>query len=149
MKNIFKIFSLLLLFLILSNNTFSQISVASYNFNILELKGTIIKFNEQNIDVGAKFFSNMGELELPTEFDLIYNFKAKEYHRFFAGVGLYTDFKRTSNLYAIFPVGLEVFPFQNFKKVSFLFEFSLQIKGNNGNHSFRNLTGVRYTFGDK
>ena len=72
----------------------------------------------------------------------------RPYHRFSIGLGVnVAPFKEYDQFYAFtIPSSIEIYPLQNFKKLSLLFELAPEILPENG-VNLRNLWGVRYSFG--
>jgi len=136
---------LIFLFLVSSpTKLLSQISVTNYSIFIFGLNTN----QEKRISGDLKVFTYLYGSELQTELGLFYNFKPKDYHRFSIGLGvnLY-PFAGFDHIYALtIPIQLEVFPLQEFKRLSLVYELSpaLYVESNIG---IRNLFGIRYTFG--
>jgi hypothetical protein len=80
----------------------------------------------------------------------MYNFRARDYHRFSVGVGVnfspFTggDDELEMNGFS-FPCQLAVFPLQDFKQLSFVMEVAPLVHLDEW--SFRYFWGIRYTFG--
>jgi len=143
MKTITKL-SVVVLLAALSLDCWSQIGVTSYSIYSLGIN------TSQNRPVSGelKVFTNRLIEEVLMEADLFYNFKARPYHRFSVGVGLnvglFRDFDIVNAITV--PVQLEIFPLQEFKRLSLVFEltpeFIVEYDPN-----LRSLWGIRYSFG--
>ncbi|MGI6338843.1 MAG: hypothetical protein ACOXZV_05615 [Bacteroidales bacterium] len=144
MKTITKL-SVVVLLAALSFDCWSQIGVTSYSIYSLGIN------TSQNRPVSGelKIFTNRLIEEVLTEADLFYNFKARPYHRFSVGVGLnvglFRDFDIVNAITV--PFQLEIFPLQEFKRLSLVFEltpeFIIEYDSN-----LRSLWGIRYSFGE-
>lgn len=126
-------------------NAYSQLGITYYSSNAIGANLPIFKINDNQISGELRVFANR-ELEyISTEADLFYRFKQKEYHRFAMGIGLKLDpFSEGGAI--VTPVSLEFFPFQNFKKASFLFELAPEIYFED-QIRLRSMAGLRYSFG--
>ena len=129
----------------LSIEAFAQIGVTSYFFNSIGVNTSTSK----RISGELKVFANRPFEDLKLEVDGFYNFKPSPYHRFSVGLGVnVVPFLGYDQFYAFtIPVSLEVYPLQNFKRISLLAELAPEISAPEGS-SLRNLWGIRYTFGD-
>jgi len=133
--------------LLAGGNAYSQVGLTYYNTGIISVNLPVRTLNENAIAGELKIFANRAIEDVSTELDLFYRLKAREYHRFSVGVGfktdLFTDGGAGNTL--LFPMELEVFPLQEFKRLSVLFElapgyvFDDEVK-------LRSLIGLRYTF---
>jgi hypothetical protein len=137
---------LLILLITFTSQLHSQISITNYSLFTLGVNTS----QEKRVSGELKVFSTLYASELQTEFGMFLNFKARDYHRFSVGlgVGLY-PFAGFDNIYALtLPMQLEVFPLQQFKRLSLVYELSsmLVVESDIG---FRNLFGIRYTFGKR
>ena len=143
MKTITKL-SLVLLLTALSLNCWSQIGVTSYSIYSLGINTS----QNRPLSGELKVFANRSIDDILMEADLFYNFKARPYHRFSVGVGLKAGLFRDYDLVDAItvPVQLEIFPLQEFKRLSLVFElapeFIIDFDPN-----LRSLWGIRYTFG--
>ena len=137
---------LLLLFLI-TQNAYSQKGLSFYSSNAIGANLTIVKLNDKQIMGELKVFANRELENISTEIDLLYQFKQMEYHRFGMGIGLKFDpFTEGGDGAAIVtPLCLELFPFQKFKKVSFLFELTPEFFIEDRTY-LRSLVGIKYSF---
>lgn len=142
MKN----FKFLILFVLstLSIESFAQIGVTSYYIYSLGINTS----QNKRISGEIKTFANRPFEDISVEVDGFYNFKPRPYHRFSIGLGVnVTPFLGYDQFYALtIPVSLEIYPLQNFKKLSLLFELTPEILAEDG-VNLRNLWGIRYTFG--
>lgn len=130
--------------LFLSSAIFAQMGVTSYSVYAVGINTS----QDKSISGELKVFANKPIEDTDLEISCFYNFKPRQYHRFSAGVGLnFVPFEETDMLYAItIPASIEIFPLQNFKKVSLLFELAPEIFPEDG-ANLRSLWGIRYTFG--
>ncbi|MBN2616278.1 MAG: hypothetical protein JXR71_11355 [Bacteroidales bacterium] len=137
-----------LLIILIGNKAYSQVGVVYYSSNVVAVNMPILKMNENSIAGELKVFSNRQFKDVATELDLFYRFKEMKYHRFSVGLGFKTEFFTdggNGNTFLV-PVALEVFPLQNFKKLSFLFELAPEIIFDN-QARLRSLIGLKYSFG--
>lgn len=83
------------------------------------------------------------------EIDVFYNFKPGAYHRFSVGLGLNAlPFGEFDQIQALtIPAQIEIYPLQDFKKLSLLFELTPEFVVE-GDINIRSLWGIRYTFGE-
>ena len=131
--------------LTLSLESYSQMGLTSYSVYALGINTSQNKV----ISGEMKTFANRNLDDLMFEIDCFYNFKQKTYHRFSIGLGLNTSpFKGDDIVYSInLPAEIEIFPLQDFKKLSLLFELTPEwIDSENIN--IRSLWGIRYSFGE-
>ncbi len=144
MKKLMRLFAVTV-FMAMFVNSYSQIGVTSY------LNYTLGINTSQNkvISGELKTFANRTIDNLLMEVDIFYNFKPRTYHRFSVGVGLNaTPFIGGDIMNAItIPAQLEIYPLQNFKKLSFLFELTPEFVIES-DVNLRSLLGIRYTFGE-
>jgi hypothetical protein len=129
-------------------NTYSQIQVMYYSNNVVAANIGILTNNKYSIDGELKVYTNKKVIDTSTELDIFYKSKSREYHRFSVGLGFKTEFFTDGgdgNKFLV-PVKLEVFPLQDFKKLSLLFEFApvFEFEDQMG---LRSLFGISYTFG--
>lgn len=124
-------------------NTHAQLGITSYSLYALGVNTS----QSKKISGELKTFANRAVDDLLMEADLFYNFKPRPYHRFSIGVGVnVAPFRSFDQLNAItLPTQLEVFPLQNFKKLSLLYELTPEYTFEN-DLNLRHLWGVRYTF---
>lgn len=142
-KDVFLIFTTI--FLILSIKSFSQLSITTYSIYAVGINTS----QSKKISIEVKSFTNKMVEEIAFEADLFYNFRTKEHHRFSVGIGINTSpfrgFDHINSL--VVPFELEIYPFQNLKKISFLFELAPEFGIEDGT-ILRNFWGIRYTFGN-
>ena len=144
MKVIPKIFTIAILLLI-TMETYSQIGVTNYSIFACGINTS----QNHKISSELKVYSEILSSDLLLEIDFFYNFKSKEYHRFSTGIGL-RGYPGGNDIIdgLVIPVQLEVYPLQQFKQLSVIYEFSVVTDGET-DLGFRNLFGVRYTFNKK
>ena len=144
MKRILRPF-LLAVLLLIGLNTPAQIGITSYNFSTLAINTS----QNRMISGELKTFLNYYSQGIKVEVDLFYNFKAREYHRFSVGVGINGyPFEEGDIIHALtVPLQLEVYPIQDFKRISILYEFTPQIEFED-DFSILHLFGIRYSFGE-
>jgi hypothetical protein len=140
MKRIIKII-LIFVLLAIGSKAYSQIGITYYYSSNAVAFNTSPKYK---ISAELKVSVNNYIEDLAMELDAFYNFKSKEYHRFSIGAGL--RFDRLSGAAFTIPFLLEVFPFQEFKNVSFLLELTPEIYIED-QVNLRSLVGLRYTLG--
>lgn len=144
MKKLFVFISIAFL-LTFSVKSFSQMGVTSYSIYALG-----INTSQNNMISGElKTFANRAIDDLLMEIDFFYNFKPRTYHRFSVGLGLNAGpFREFDHIHAItIPAQIEIYPLQDFKKLSFLFELTPEIFVED-DLNIRSLWGIRYTFGE-
>jgi hypothetical protein len=129
-----------------SIDSFSQIGITSYSINSVGINTS----QNKRISGEIKTFANRPLRDILMEIDGFYNFKPKPYHRFSIGLGVnVAPFKEYDQFYALtIPASIEIYPLQNFKKLSLLFELAPEILPEDG-VNLRSLWGVRYSFGKK
>ena len=138
-----KIFVSLLLCIWAGSNVFSQIGVTAYFGNIME-----VNTDKQKVISGAlKVALNNTLYDTSFELSGMYNLKATDYHRFSMGVGvMLAPFQDKDSYRGIsIPAQMEVFPLQNFKRLSLVAEVAPQWT-TDSEAAFRYLAGIRYTF---
>lgn len=136
------LFSLLTLTL----NSFSQIGLTSYSIYAIGLNTS----QNKKISLDFKTFANRNISDLNLEVNCFYNFMQQPYHRFSIGIGVnFAPFSDFDRVYAItVPASIEIFPIQDFKKISLLFELTPEIlPEDDAGVNLRSLWGIRYTFG--
>ena len=138
-------FFILLVLSFLSMESFSQIGVTSYSIYAIGINTS----QNKRISGEIKTFANRPVEDISIEIDGFYNFKPRPYHRFSIGLGInVTPFLGYDQFYALtIPVSLEIYPLQDFKKLSLLFELTPEILTEDG-VNLRHLWGIRYTFGE-
>lgn len=134
---------LFILIITFTNQLHSQISITNYSLSTLGVNTS----QEKRVSGEIKVFSMLHASELQTELGMFFNFKARDYHRFSVGLGVVLyPFAGFDNIYAFtLPMQLGVFPLQNFKRLSLLYELSPMLVAES-DIGFRNLFGIRYTF---
>ena len=140
-----ELFIFVLLFA-LTTNVQSQISVTSYSIHALGVNTS----KEKKISAELKVFLNREVGSILSELSGMYNFKRKNYHQFSAGFGVnIAPFSGPDHLICFtVPVQLEIFPLQNFKQLSVVFEVTPELYPEDG-LSMRQLWGLRYSFNKK
>lgn len=135
----------LIFFIALYFNSYSQVGVSGYSIYSFGVNTNLTK----NISGELKIFANRPSESLLLEADIFYNFKPNPYHKFSVGLGLNVGpFFGFDHINAItIPAQLEVYPLQEFKKVSLIFELALEFIIED-EPRLRNLLGIRYTFGE-
>jgi len=128
----------------LSLESFAQLGITSYSIYALGINTS----QNRRISAELKTFANREFKYLNLELDAFYNFKPGTYHRFSIGVGINVmPFREFDRIYSLnVPLALEIYPLQEFKKISLLFELTPEILPEDG-LSLRSLWGIRYTFG--
>ena len=138
-------FFIFLVLSFLSIESFAQIGITSYSIYSIGVNTS----QNKRISGEIKTFANRPFEDISLEVDGFYNFKPRPYHRFSIGLGINViPFKGYDQFYALtIPVSIEIYPLQNFKKLSLLFELTPEILAEDG-VNLRNLWGIRYTFGE-
>jgi len=133
--------------LLAGGNVYSQVGLTYYNTGIISVNLPVRTLNDNALAAELKVFANRDVKNVSTELDLFYRLKAREYHRFSVGVGFKTDLFTDGGVgnTLLFPIELEVFPLQEFKRLSFLFELAPEIVFDD-QVRLRSLIGLRYTF---
>jgi hypothetical protein len=143
MKKIALIFTVLFALNISVN---AQISITSYSIHAIALNTS----KSKKISTELKAFFNRKPESSLFEIAGMYNFSKKAYHQFSAGLGLnivpFTGPDIFNSL--TIPLQLEIFPLQNFKQLSVIFEVTPEIYVENGSN-IRQMWGLRYAFGKK
>jgi len=151
-KQILSIVVLLITTFLSTSKSHSQTGITSYNLNVLALNFDIHKSDNSSLVAEIKQFADYDSWKdefgnTSTELDLHFKFKKHEYHRFSVGFGFNVDFFNDGTENAVvLPIGLEVFPIPNFKKVSIQYELA-PMYFLEDNFRLRNLLGIRYSFG--
>ena len=137
-------FLILIVLSTLSIDSFSQIGVTSYSIYALGINTS----QQKRISGEIKAFANRPIGDILIEIDGFYNFKPRPYHRFSIGLGVnVAPFKEFDQFYALtIPVSIEIYPLQDFKKLSLLFELAPEVLAEDG-VNLRSLWGIRYSFG--
>lgn len=133
-----------ILVMLLSAPVFSQVSVTSYSIYALGVNSSHAK--KASFELRA--FANRDFADVALEADVYYNFQQAEYHQFSLGAGLNTvPFSGGDVLNAItVPAQLEIWPLQDFKRLSLVFELAPEFVLEN-DVRLRTLWGFRYHFG--
>lgn len=138
--------SLVLVVLVLvlfgNNKLNAQISVSSYSIHALGVQTSI--GNSLAFELKMFVDPNVYLEEIHVEPTLYYRFRERTYHQFAAGLGFNFNFNGDLS-YLTIPVQLEIFPFQDFKKLSVILELSLMFPY--ADPMLRHLLGIRYRFG--
>jgi len=147
MKKSIKTGILFLFMSLFAQQAYSQFSTSYYYPNVVSFDMGFSSAENGQFATGLKLFTNRELKYISAELDVMYRFKAGDYHRFAMGLGFKTDPFTEAGVgnTLLLPMQLEVFPFSATKKVSFMFElapeylFSEIIR-------IRSLFGLRYTF---
>jgi hypothetical protein len=138
-------FSAITILLALCTVSYSQMGVTSYSIYALGINTSQNKM----ISGELKAFANRNIDDLLMEVDVFYNFKPRNYHRFSIGLGFNAGpFRGKDHINAFtIPAAIEIYPLQDFKKISLLFELTPEFIVDD-DLNLRSLWGIRYTFGD-
>ncbi len=124
----------------------SQPAITSYSIYALGINTN----KERKFSGELKTFLNRGSEDILFEVSGMYNFKRTSYHQFSAGLGInfapFASFDQVNSI--TIPMQLEIFPLQNFKQLSVIFEIAPEIYIEDGS-SVRHLWGLRYSFHKK
>ena len=144
MKKIIR-FLVITFLLALCTKSYSQMGVTSYSIYALGINTS----KDKMISGELKTFANRNIDDLLMEIDVFYNFKPRNYHRFSIGLGLNAGpFRGDDYIHALtIPAAIEIYPLQDFKKLSLLFELTPEFIVED-DLNLRSLWGIRYTFGD-
>ncbi len=121
---------------------YQRISIACYSSSVISASYNFsYEFYSE-----LKTFSNSKLEDVSIEIDLMYSFKAREYHHFNMGVGLKLDpFTEGGDGAAItVPFQLEIYPFKQNKRISAIIELAPEIYFED-DVMLRNLIGIRYS----
>ena len=121
----------------------AQIGLTSYSIYALGVNTN----KEKKISGELKTFLNREFENTIFEIAGMYNFQPKTYHQFSVGLGLnLSPFRGIDpiNSFTV-PLQLEIFPLQNFKQLSVVFEVAPEFYVEDGTN-IRQLWGLRYTF---
>ncbi|GET23274.1 hypothetical protein [Prolixibacter denitrificans] len=137
----------LLVSLLAGGSAYSQVGLTYYNTGIISVNLPVRTLNGKAIAGELKVFANRAIKDVSTELDLFYRLKAREYHRFSVGVGFKTDLFTDGGVgnTLVFPMELEVFPLQEFKRLSVVLELAPEYVFDD-DVKLRSLIGLRYTF---
>jgi hypothetical protein len=140
------VFFTAILFCSIISTVQAQVSVTSYSIYALGVNTN----KKKKLSVELKSFFNR-EIET-TLFELsgMYNFRRKTYHQFSVGLGInVAPFAEQDPVNSFtLPLQLEIFPLQNLKQLSIIFEVTPEFYVEDA-ANVRQLWGVRYTFGKK
>ena len=142
--------SLLLLFILLITLIYStpvsgQVTITSYSIYSLGVGVNTSK----PLSAELKTFQNCPYEDMTFELALFYNFKPHTYHRFSAGFGLNSQPLNENYINAFtLPLSLEIYPLQNFKKLSLVMELTPMSNVDFDEFNVRYLWGFRYRFGN-
>jgi len=103
------------------------------------------------VNAELKAFTNTEFNNLMLEIDGFYNFAPAMYHQFRLGIGLNTDLfgEDGGSIYSLnVPAQLEIFPLQDFKQLSLMFELSPEFVFD-ADVRLRTMWGLRYTINGK
>lgn len=130
--------------ILFSLNSFSQMGITSYSLYAIGINTS----QNNRISGELKTYTNRLYDNIILELDGFYNFKPCKYHRFSVGVGVGAyPFAEFDPIHKIaFPVSLEIYPLQDFKRFSVLFELAPEYIVDD-QMNLRSLWGIRYTFG--
>lgn len=141
MKQFIKITFTLLILLLLTSKSYSQISVSYYNSSLSKI-GLGYNFSEK-VWGELRLYSNTAIYDVTPEFVVCYNIVQKENHNIYVGLGgvinYFTGF--------VVPVGVQFIPFEKSKKLSFHIEFQPTLDFYN-DMVFQSAWGLRYRFGE-
>lgn len=123
----------------------AQTGLTSYSLYSFGINTSINKA----VSAELKTFANRDVDDLLFEMDVFYNFEQKKHHRFSLGIGLNaTPFLEGDVVHAFtIPAQLEIYPLQDFKKLSLLIELAPEYVFES-DLNIRHLWGIRYTFGE-
>lgn len=141
--NKFKFIALSLL-LSLAVNSYSQIGASYYIHDVFGINARLFNIGKSDIAGEAKIFSNKSEIF--TEIDALFRFAPGKYHQLGFGLGLNMGIDYESYQFLL-PISLEVFPFKEFKRASFLLELSPGMGWEGDDYFVRGLIGIRYIMG--
>lgn len=140
-----KLATLLSLLIVIFTQAYSQMGITCYSFAAIAINTKQSNF----INAELKAFANRDFNDLLLEIDGFYNFTPTSYHQFRLGVGLNTDLfgPDGGSIYSLnIPGQLEIFPLQQFKQLSLMFELSPEFVFQE-NVRLRTMWGLRYTLG--
>mgnify|MGYP000937100788 CR=1 FL=1 len=130
---------ILILFVCISYQSYAQIGLTSYSVHAIGINTS----QNKPISGEIKAFANRDINDVIFELDGFYNFKPRAYHRFSVGIGLASSAREFYGI--MIPASIEIYPLQDFKKLSLLFELAPELLRDYVN--VRTLWGVRYSFG--
>lgn len=141
MKKTIMIIGLAFLLSCIKNHACGQISI-SYQYSSLNKIGVAYNFS-QRFWAEFKIYSNTYFEDITPEMTFMYNISVKENHEIYAGIGGVANY--ISGI--VFPVGLQVRPFENFRRFSFQIEIEPTVDTQNEDLLLQSSAGIRYTFG--
>ncbi len=136
------IFSVLCLFSTL--NIHSQVGTSYYIKDVISVNARLFNIGKSDITAEAKIFTNKSFIN--AELDLLFRFAQSEFHQLGIGFGINLGLDYENSQYLI-PVVLEVYPFKNFQRASFLLELAAGMETEVDDYFIRGLAGIRYTLG--
>lgn len=144
MKTLFR-FTVISILLVFCAGTYAQMGVTSYSIYALGINTS----QNKTISGELKTFANRNLDDVLMEIDGFYNFTPGNYHRFSIGLGLCAGpFRGNDHIHALtLPAAIEIYPLQEFKKLSILFELAPEFVVDDDTH-LRYLWGIRYSFGE-
>ncbi|MGQ1786482.1 MULTISPECIES: hypothetical protein [unclassified Saccharicrinis] len=133
--------------LLFGTSIYGQYGITYYSFHNLSFHTYLTKIKTNDLTGEIKIGTNREFEDITAELDCFLRFEEKEYHRFSVGMGFLIEpfTKYDSDFGFVFPGSVEVFPFQGFKKVSFLIE-AAPLFYTDGETNLRSMIGVRYCF---
>ncbi len=128
----------------LSLKSYSQVGASYYIDDILSVNAKVFNLGKGDISAEVKIFTKREYMY--SELDVLYRFAASKYHQLGIGLGLKLGLDIEDDSYLL-PIVLEVYPFEKFKRASFLLELTPGMTSEDEEYSIRGLIGIRYTFG--
>ena len=125
-----------------SIKTYTQISVTSYYVYAFGINTN----KDKRISAELKSLLNNSKSDISIDVSGMYNFRKREYHQVSAGLGVNFE-SSIKNSKCIIPLQVDVFPFENLKRLSLVMEINSTIyKHTYIGVNIRHLLGIRYTF---
>ncbi len=139
---------LIFLYALLTNAQVNNIDELQ-KFSLSYYSSNVISANYKFCDKFSsefKSFANCNFEDVALELDLQYNFKAREYHQFNMGVGLYIGPWTEKTAFTV-PFQLNISPFKQNKHISAIMELAPEIYFGEyfDLYKLRSLIGIRYT----
>ncbi len=132
--------------IVFSIQIYGQISVTSYSIYAFGINTN----QNKKLNLELKTFTNRSFDNLLFEFNGFYNFRPKTYHKISIGLGLNVQPSNGDFINAFtMPFDIEIYPLQDFKRLSLIFEICPEYYINSDDFNLRSLWGIRYRFGDK
>jgi len=123
-----------------------QISVTSYSIYAFGVNTN----QDKKLNLELKTFTNRTLDNLFFELDGFYNFTPGPYHKISIGLGVNVQPSNIDFLNALtLPCNLQIYPLQDFKRLSLIFELAPQYSVTLDEISLRSLWGIRYRFENK